>query len=75
MLLEGSHDWHPNLFITLKQEFGLDTDVAQHLASTYGSKSFKIAKAAELTGLKSPVCGVRLHSEFPFIEAEVSFCW
>jgi len=46
--------------------------VAQHLASTYGDKAFKVAKLASLTGKRWPIVGKRLHEEFPYIEAEVS---
>ena len=46
--------------------------VAQHLASTYGDKAFKVAKMATLTGKRWPVVGRRLHEEYPYLEAEVS---
>lgn len=48
------------------------TQVAQHLASTYGDKAFKIAKMSSLTGQRWPVLGKRLHQEFPYLEAEVN---
>lgn len=45
--------------------------VAQHLATTYGDKAFEVAKMASVTGKRWPIVGVRLVSEFPYIEAEV----
>lgn len=45
--------------------------MAQHLASTYGDKAFEVAKMASVTGKRWPIVGVRLVSEFPYIEAEV----
>ena len=45
--------------------------VAQHLASTYGDKAYKVAKMATLTGKRWPVVGRRLHEEYPYLEAEV----
>lgn len=45
--------------------------VAEHLASTYGDRAFKVAKLARLTGKRWPVVGKRLHEEYPYIEAEI----
>lgn len=45
--------------------------MAQHLATTYGDKAFEVAKMASVTGKRWPIVGVRLVSEFPYIEAEV----
>ena len=46
--------------------------MAQHLASTYGDKAFKVAKMCNLTGKRWPVLGKRLHDEYTYIEGEVS---
>nr|XP_034302358.1 glycerol-3-phosphate dehydrogenase, mitochondrial isoform X2 [Crassostrea gigas] len=73
LLLDGAHGWTPTLFIRLVQDFGLENEVAQHLASTYGDKAFKIAKMSSLTGQRWPVLGKRLHQEFPYLEAEVRY--
>ncbi|XP_033728264.1 glycerol-3-phosphate dehydrogenase, mitochondrial-like isoform X2 [Pecten maximus] len=73
LLLDGAHGYTPTFFIRLVQDFGLENDVAQHLASTYGDKAFKVAKLASLTGKRWPVVGKRLHEEFPYIEAEVRY--
>lgn len=40
--LLGSHGWHKNLFVSLIQQFGLDTDVAQHLSENYGSLAWAV---------------------------------
>lgn len=45
--------------------------VARHLASTYGDKAFGVARISKITGKRWPIIGHRLHSEFPYIEAEV----
>ncbi|CAG2105660.1 unnamed protein product [Medioppia subpectinata] len=73
LILEGGHNWTPTLYIQLVQDYGLEPEVAHHLANTYGDKSFAVAKLAELTGKRWPVAGRRLHSEFPYIEAEIRF--
>lgn len=73
LLLDGAHGWSPTMFIRLVQDFGLESEVAQHLANTYGDKAFKVAKMATLTGQRWPVVGRRLHQEFPYLEAEVRY--
>ncbi|XP_043929588.1 glycerol-3-phosphate dehydrogenase, mitochondrial [Protopterus annectens] len=73
LLLEGAKDWTPTLHIRLVQDYGLESEVAQHLALTYGDKAFEVAKMARVTGKRWPVVGKRLVSEFPYIEAEVKY--
>ncbi|TMS11612.1 Glycerol-3-phosphate dehydrogenase, mitochondrial [Larimichthys crocea] len=69
--LEGGKGWTPTLYIRLVQDYGLENEVAQHLASTYGGKAFDVAKMAQVTGQRWPIVGKRLVSEFPYIESEV----
>lgn len=73
LILEGGKDWSPTLHIRLVQDYGLEQEVATHLAQTYGDKAFLVARLAELTGKRWPVVGRRLHSEFPYLEAEVKY--
>ncbi|XP_006020428.1 glycerol-3-phosphate dehydrogenase, mitochondrial isoform X3 [Alligator sinensis] len=73
LLLQGAKDWSPTLYIRLVQDYGLESEVAQHLASTYGDKAFEVAKIAQVTGKRWPIVGKRLVSEFPYIEAEVIY--
>lgn len=71
LLLEGAHGWSPTLYIRLVQDAGLEPEVAKHLAATYGDRAFSVTKLASLTGKRWPVVGRRIHSEFPYIHAEV----
>lgn len=73
MLLEGSHGWTPTMYIRLVQDFGLDCEVAQHLAQSYGDRAFPVAKMASLTGKRWPIIGKKIHPEFPYIDAEVRY--
>ncbi|XP_037829833.1 glycerol-3-phosphate dehydrogenase, mitochondrial isoform X3 [Kryptolebias marmoratus] len=73
LMLEGAKGWTPTLYIRLVQDYGLEKEVAQHLASTYGGKAFDVAKMAQVTGQRWPIVGKRLVSEFPYIEAEVLY--
>ncbi|KAK6044671.1 FAD dependent oxidoreductase [Cooperia oncophora] len=40
LMLEGGHDYDPLMYIHLVQDYGLEVDVAQHLAHTYGDRAF-----------------------------------
>ena len=71
--LEGGQGWTPTMHINLVQDYGLEEDVAIHLATTYGDKAKSVARLAELTGKRWPVVGRRLHTEFPYLEAEVRY--
>ena len=51
----------------------MDTQVAIHLAETYGDRAFSVLKLATRTGQRWPVIGKRLHPEFPYIEGEVRY--
>uniref|UniRef100_A0A3Q1CAM4 Glycerol-3-phosphate dehydrogenase, mitochondrial n=1 Tax=Amphiprion ocellaris TaxID=80972 RepID=A0A3Q1CAM4_AMPOC len=73
LMLEGAKGWTPTLYIRLVQDYGLENEVAQHLASTYGGKAFDVAKMAQVTGQRWPIVGKRLVSEFPYIEGEVLY--
>lgn len=71
--IEGSHGWTPTMYIRLVQDFGLEVEVAQHLAQAYGDRAYPVAKLAALTGKRWPIIGKRLHPEFPYIDAEVRY--
>ncbi|XP_046386754.1 glycerol-3-phosphate dehydrogenase, mitochondrial [Ischnura elegans] len=73
LYLEGGHNWSPTMFIRLVQDFGLECETAQHLASAYGDRAFAVAKLATLTGKRWPIIGKKLHPEFPYIDAEVRY--
>ncbi len=73
LLLEGGHNWTSTSFIRLVQDYGLETEVAVHLSNTYGDQADKVCDLAGLTGKRWPVTGIRLHQEFPYIEAEVKY--
>uniref|UniRef100_A0A8C9S3P9 Glycerol-3-phosphate dehydrogenase, mitochondrial n=2 Tax=Scleropages formosus TaxID=113540 RepID=A0A8C9S3P9_SCLFO len=73
LMLEGGKGWTPTLYIRLVQDYGLEVEVAQHLAATYGGRAFEVAKMAQVTGQRWPIVGKRLVSEFPYIESEVHY--
>lgn len=71
--IEGSHGWTPTMYIRLVQDFGLETEVAQHLAQAYGDRAYPVAKLAALTGKRWPIIGKRIHPEFPYIDGEIRY--
>ncbi|KAK0559569.1 mitochondrial glycerol-3-phosphate dehydrogenase [Tilletia horrida] len=71
--LLGSHGWTKTMYVKLLQRFGLETDVARHLASTYGDRAWSVCSMAEPTGERWPIHGRRLDSQYPYIEAEVRY--
>lgn len=73
LMIEGAHGWTPTMYIRLVQDFGLECEVAQHLASSYGDRAFNVAKLASLTGKRWPIIGNKIHPEFPYIDAEVRY--
>lgn len=72
-LMEGAHGWTPTMYIRLVQDFGLEIEVARHLASSYGDRAFAVAKLASITGKRWPIIGNKLHPEMPYIDAEVRY--
>lgn len=71
--LLGSENWGPNMFISLIQRYGLETEVATHLSDSYGDRAWTVCSYAEPTGLRWPHYGKRLSRSYPYIEAEVRY--
>jgi glycerol-3-phosphate dehydrogenase len=73
--LVGAHGYSTTLFINLVQHFGLDVDVAKHLATNYGDRAWDVAAlAGEMDNTEHyPLRGQRLSSLFPFIDGEVRY--
>lgn len=44
-----------------------------HLSRAYGDRAYSVAKLAKLTGKRWPLVGIRLHEEFPYLEAEILY--
>ena len=63
----GAHGYNANLKIRLIQKFGLDSVVAEHLASSYGDRAFIVADLAKKTGKRWPVVGNRISPAYPYI--------
>ncbi|KAF8606916.1 DAO-domain-containing protein, partial [Ceratobasidium sp. AG-I] len=71
--LVGSDSWSKNMFISLIQRYGLETDVAKHLSENYGDRAFAVCELAEPTGATWPLHGKRIAPAYPFIDAEIRY--
>ena len=71
--LVSAHGFSKTLFISLIQSFGIDAEVAQHLAQNYGDRAWAVADLSEPTNLRFPLRGSRLAAPYPFIDGEVRY--
>ena len=44
------------------------SQVAQHLARTYGDRAYNVGRRCKITGRRWPVVGKRLHEDYPYLE-------
>lgn len=65
--LVGAHGYSPTLHINLIQHFHLESDIATHLAQSYGDRAWEVAACA-LGDVNS-----RLSPQYPLIEAEIRY--
>ncbi len=72
-LLIGAHGYSDTTYLKLIQQFGIETDVAKHLARSYGDRAVLVAELCEDTCQRWPLHGKRLHHLYPYDEAEVIY--
>lgn len=71
--LVGAHGFSKTLFINLIQHFGIETEVAKHLAESYGDRAWTVAALSNATEERFPIRGQRISSLYPFIDGEVRY--
>ncbi|KAI8878654.1 DAO-domain-containing protein [Backusella circina FSU 941] len=71
--LTGSEGYSNTMFIRLVQEFGMDTEVAQHLARSYGNRAWAVASIEDATREIWPTYGNRISPNYPYIESEIRY--
>ncbi|KAI9480753.1 MAG: FAD dependent oxidoreductase-domain-containing protein [Benjaminiella poitrasii] len=71
--LIGSKGYNNTMFIRLVQEHGMDTEVAQHLARSYGNRAWNVSSIDDATSMTWPKYGKRISHNYPYIEAEVRY--
>lgn len=72
-MLIGAHGFSDTTYLKLVQQFGIETEVARHLARSYGDRSVLVAELCEDTCQRWPLHGKRLHHLYPYDEAEVIY--
>lgn len=72
-LLVGAHGYAATTYLKLIQRYGLETDVALHLARSYGDRAVLVADLCEDTRMRWPLHGRRLSPLYPYDEAEVLY--
>lgn len=71
--LAGAHGYSKTLFINLIQHFGIETEVAKHLAEAYGDRAWTVAALGAATEDRFPVRGKRISALYPYIDGEVRY--
>jgi len=71
--LIGAHGFSKTLFIPLIQHFGIETEVAKHLAESYGDRAWTVASMCKLTDQRFPARGERISRLYPFVDGEVRY--
>eukprot|EP01103_Thecamoeba_quadrilineata_P019411 TRINITY_DN784_c0_g1_i1.p1 TRINITY_DN784_c0_g1~~TRINITY_DN784_c0_g1_i1.p1 ORF type:complete len:710 (-),score=114.24 TRINITY_DN784_c0_g1_i1:652-2781(-) len=71
--LVGAEHFSRTTFIGLIQNFGISTEIAHHLAKSYGDRAALVLSHDSPTGKTWPVFGVPLHPLYPFLESEVLY--
>lgn len=71
VLLVGAHGFSNTLFIDLIQNFGLDSDVARHLARSYGDRAWEVARLASSSKENNAVA--RLAPTYPYLTSEIHY--
>jgi glycerol-3-phosphate dehydrogenase len=63
------HRRYDRIAITLRETYGFDKEVANHLVANYGTRALQVAEIAK----GSPTLFERISQRYPFIKAEVVF--
>ncbi|KAK4133037.1 DAO-domain-containing protein [Trichocladium antarcticum] len=71
--LLGAHGWSRTLFIPIIQHFGVETEVAKHLAESYGDRAWTVAALCRPTHRRFPARGERISQLYPFVDGEVRY--
>ncbi|KND88427.1 Glycerol-3-phosphate dehydrogenase, mitochondrial [Tolypocladium ophioglossoides CBS 100239] len=67
----GSHGYSTALPAQLVEAYGIDADIAHHLATNYGDRAWSVLGNAPAGSSPPPSATARLAPSFPFVEAEV----
>lgn len=68
-LLHGGKDWAADFWKKIKEKYGFNSDISQHLAQKYGTFAVVPANIAK----ENMAFAERLLPEFPFLKAEIVY--
>lgn len=71
--LIGAHGYQASMATKLIQQYGLETEVAEHLSRSYGDRAYEVAALSKPTKKRWPIHGTKLVPWYPYIESEVIF--
>lgn len=71
--LAGAHGFSKTLFISIIQHYGLETEVAKHLAEAYGDRAWTVAALSEATEDRFPARGKRISPLYPYVDGEIRY--
>ncbi|KAF2864059.1 mitochondrial putative glycerol-3-phosphate dehydrogenase [Piedraia hortae CBS 480.64] len=71
--LIGAHGFSKTLFVNLIQHYGIETEVAKHLTTSYGDRAWRVAALCEPTEQRFPVRGKRISTLYPYVDGEVRY--
>lgn len=71
--LVGAHGFSKTLFINLIQHYGIETEVAKHLTTSYGDRAWTVAALCAPTEERFPVRGKRISALYPYVDGEIRF--
>jgi len=71
--LAGAHGFSKTLFINLIQHYGIETEVAKHLTSSYGDRAWTVAALCDPTETRFPIRGRRISALYPYVDGEVRY--
>lgn len=71
--LIGAHGFSRNLHIHITQHFGLATDVARHLAESYGDRAWTVGSLCKPTAERFPARGEIISHSYPFVDGEIRY--
>ncbi|KAK9492379.1 FAD dependent oxidoreductase-domain-containing protein [Lipomyces doorenjongii] len=71
--LVGAEGYRKLMFIHLIQTFGIETDIAKHLADNYGDRAYDVVRLSATTGERWPTRGIKLSPAYPFIDGEIRY--
>ncbi|KAK9451537.1 FAD dependent oxidoreductase-domain-containing protein [Limtongia smithiae] len=73
LLLNGAHGYRSTLHVHLIQAYGIETDIAKHLAANYGDRAYDVLELCSKPAGRWPVTGLKLAENYPYVDGEIKY--